>query len=140
MIKTFFKLIFAEYHVFCKWIMVRHLAECNKKANSGKKIKNHFRKPFLDLECSNFAESVSRPIRNYCKITFFYSKNRPSLMCMSGDHQFGFKTKRNTDMCVCFYWNKQSMFIISMMLLYTLHFLMPLRLVIELTIIYFSKR
>ena len=60
--------------------MVRHLAECNKKANLGKNIKNHFRKPFLDLECSNFTESVSRLIRNYCKITLFYSENRPTLM------------------------------------------------------------
>ena len=72
--------MFAEYHVFCIYIMVRHLAECNKKANLGKNIKNHFRKPFLDLECSNFTESVSRLIRNYCKITFFYSGNRPTLM------------------------------------------------------------
>ena len=60
--------------------MVRHLAECNKKANLGKNIKNHFRKPFLELECSNFTESVSRLIRNYCKITLFYSENRPTLM------------------------------------------------------------
>ena len=63
--------------------MVRHLAECNKKANLGKNIKNHFRKPFLDLECSNFTESVSRLIRNYCKITLFYSENRPTLMRIS---------------------------------------------------------
>ena len=60
--------------------MVRHLAECNKKANLGKNIKNIFRKPFLDLECSNFTENVSRLIRNYCKITFFYTENRPTLM------------------------------------------------------------
>ena len=79
MIRTFFKLIFAKYQIFCRWIMVRHLAKCNKKANLGKKIKNHFRKPFLDLECSNFAKRVSRLICNYCKITFFYSENRPTL-------------------------------------------------------------
>ena len=79
MIRTFFKFNFAKYHVFCKWIMVRHRAECNKKENLGKKIKNHFCKAFLDLECSNFAESVSRLIRKYCKITFFYSKNQPTL-------------------------------------------------------------
>ena len=59
--------------------MAHHLAECNKKANLGKNIKNHICKPFLDLECLNFTESVSRLIRNYCKITFFYSENRPTL-------------------------------------------------------------
>ena len=61
------------------YIMVRHLAECNTKANLGKNIENHFRKPFLDLECSNFTKSVSRLIRNYCKITFFCRENRPTL-------------------------------------------------------------
>ena len=80
MIRTFFLLIFAEYHVFCNWILVRHLAEGNKKANLGKKSKKHFRKPFLDLECPNFAESISRLIHSYCKITFFYSENRPNLL------------------------------------------------------------
>ena len=77
--RNFFKIIFTDYHVFCLHIMAGHLAECNKKANLGKNIKNHFRKPFLDLECSNFTESVSRLIRNYCKITFFCSENRPTL-------------------------------------------------------------
>ena len=80
MIGTLFKFVFAKYHVFCKWIMVCHLVECNKKENLGKKIKNHFRKPFFDLECSNFAESVFRLTRNNCKITFFYSENRPTLI------------------------------------------------------------
>ena len=79
--KNLFQVYFCKISLFCKWIMVRHLAECNKKANLCKKIKNHFRKPFLDLERSNFAESVFRLIRNYCKFTFCYSENRLTLLC-----------------------------------------------------------